>query len=111
MSKVRKVANKLTLKEYKREINKIHRSWSSSTRSENYDKANEIRQAVSKIRGLQTYRPPLLFDGPYRLNITVYGKTRADEDNIRKAINDALQGTATRNDRDSRGGSITLCGC
>ena len=100
--------NKVSRDEYKKML-KNNCSRKASSSSANYEKANEIRQAISKIRSLQTYRPSILFDCPYRLDITVHGKTRADEDNIRKAINDALQGTATRNDRDSVGGSITLC--
>lgn len=104
-----KPKNYISREQYTSEINKIHGSRATSASSKNYEKANEIRQAISKIRSLQTYRPSILFDGPYRLDIAVHGKTRADEDNIRKAINDAVQGTATRNDRDSIGGSIQLC--
>lgn len=103
------VSNKISRGEYKNEINKIYGARKTSASGKNYTKANAIQQTVSEIRSLQTYSAPILFDGPYRLNVTVIGKTRADEDNIRKAINDALQGYATRNDRDSKGGEITLC--
>ena len=101
---------RMTSKEFLNQINKVQNTGKTSASSENYKKAKVLRQAISTIRSLQTYCPPIIFDGPYRLDVTVYARTTADEDNIRKAINDALQGTATKNDRDSRGGSIELCG-
>ena len=100
--------NKISREEYEK-INKVSGSGKAGSGREDYEKAKVLQSAISKVRGLQTYRPPVLFDGPYRINVRVHGRTRADEDNIRKAINDAIQGVATRNDRDSIGGSIELC--
>lgn len=44
---------------------------------------------------------PWVHDGEYRLDVVVYvsGAARADLDNVLKAIADALQGVAYRNDR------------
>ena len=98
----------MSVEQYKKRY--IHRSRPSGSSSKNYSEAKALQQAVSKIRGLQTYCPPLILDGPYRLDVAVYARTRADEDNIRKAVNDAIQGCVVRNDRDSQGGSIELRG-
>ena len=101
--------NRMTKEEYKDELAKLHRSGETGASRKNYEKTNALKQTVLALRGIQRHCAPIVFDSLYRLNIEVHGKTRADEDNIRKAINDALQGVATRNDRYSRGGAITLC--
>lgn len=99
---------RMSVEEYKKRYIQSPRSSGSSCK--NYAEAKALQQAVSTIRSLQTYNPPLILDGPYRLDVAVYSRTRADEDNIRKAVNDAIQGCIVRNDRDSQGGSIELCG-
>ena len=73
-----------------------------------YEKTKILFEAVRKVRSIQTYNPPIVFNGAYRLDIVVHGGTRADEDNIRKAFNDALQRCAFGNDRNSKGGSIEI---
>ena len=103
-------SNKMSQEEYKREINRIHRSGKAGSGSSDNTKAKAIFDTIRTVRSLQTDRPDIVFAGSYELDVFVFGKTRADEDNIRKAINDALQGVATRNDRDSRGGRTELCG-
>lgn len=104
------IQNKMSEEEYKREINRIHRSGKSGSGSKDNSKAKAIFDTIRTVRSLQTYRPDIVFAGNYELDVLVFGKTRADEDNIRKAINDSLQGVATRNDRDSQGGRTKLCG-
>lgn len=99
---------RMSVDEYKKRYVQSPRSSGSS--SKDHAEAKALQQAVSTIRSLQAYHPPLILDGPYRLDVTVYARTRADEDNIRKAVNDAIQGCVVRNDRDSQGGSIELCG-
>lgn len=98
----------MSVEQYKKRYVQSPRA--TGTRSKNNAEAKALQQAVSTIRGLQTYHPPLILDGPYRLDVAVHARTRADEDNIRKAVNDAIQGCIVRNDRDSQGGSIELCG-
>lgn len=100
--------DRMSVEEYRKRYVQSPRPSGSS--SKNYSEAKALQQAISTIRGLQTYCPPIILDGPYRLDVAVYARTRADEDNIRKAVNDAIQGCIVRNDRDSQGGSIELCG-
>jgi hypothetical protein len=88
--------------------NNLQNTWKTSASCSNYEETKALQQAVSTIRSLQSHCPDIIFSGLYRLDVAVYGRTTADEDNIRKSINDALQGYATRNDRDSKGGSIEL---
>ena len=96
----------LSVEEYKRTI--VRGTRQARTGCPNHAKTKALQLAIHQVQRLQTHCADIVFDGPYRLDVEVFGKTRADEDNIRKAINDALQGCATRNDRDSIGGSIIL---
>lgn len=101
--------NRMSLDEFRKDHgNHFYRSGKTSASRPDYSAAKTIFETVRQIRGLQRDRPPIVFDGAYELDVEVYGPTRADEDNIRKAINDALQGCATRNDRDSQGGITKL---
>jgi Holliday junction resolvase RusA-like endonuclease len=100
--------NKMKVEDYKNAINRVSSSGNAGTMRKNNAKAKVLLRTISAIRSVQTYNPDILFDGTYRIDIAVFGTARGDEDNIRKAFNDALQGTATRNDRDSCGGDTTL---
>ena len=98
--------NSMSVEEYRKRY--VHGTRKTRSTPQNHAEAKILRQTVEQIRSLQTYNPAILFNCPYRLDLEVFGFTPADEDNIRKGINDAIQGVVVRDDRDSIGGSITL---
>jgi len=75
----------------------------------NNPKAKVVRQKLSSVSSLFEVSSGLLFGGNFKIEVEIYGKSRADGDNILKGILDALQGVAYDNDRRCREGSFRFC--
>lgn len=99
--------NKLSKHEYYN----IQSARKPSASSKNYAEAKVLFKTISEIQSLLPNNQNKLYAGSYGLRIQLKNTSRkADTDNIAKAINDALQGTAYDNDRNCEALYIFRCG-
>ena len=92
-------SNKISQEEYKRELNRIHSGGGTGSIRKDNSKAKVHRQAISAVPGLLGTGPMGVHAGPFAIEVTIYGKIRADIDNVAKGILDALNRTAYLDDR------------
>lgn len=79
-------------------------SSSSRSRSKNDSIDAAYTSAVQTLWDLKDSDCPLLFGGAVKISLAVVGGTRADMDNLGKAVADSLQGLAYSNDS-----AVTIC--
>lgn len=87
----------------------IQRGGDPSPVCKNNTKAKVRKQAIPKVQKLQAASPGPLYEGSFRIEIEIYGRCRADIDNVGKGILDALNGVAYKDDRQCVGLSVKLC--
>ena len=93
------MSNKMSVEEYKREINRVHSPRKTRPIRKNNTKTKIRMQTVQKVSGVQGVCASSLFEGPFRIEVEIYGKCRADGSNILKGIEDALNGYAYKDDK------------
>lgn len=85
----------------------LHRSTGSSVRSNN-SKTKILRPAIQKISTIQKISSNMLFTGRFKISVEIFGKSRADGDNILKGVLDSLNKTAYQDDRQCREGRFVF---
>ena len=93
------MSNKMSIKEYKNEINRIHSPRGARAVRKNNTKTKVHKPSIQKVSRLQKLGSDALYDGPFRIEVEIYGKCRADIDNVLKGYLDALNGIAFKDDR------------
>lgn len=89
----------LSIDEYKRELNRVHSARKKGTLRKGNPKVKMGKQAVPEIQTRFPCCSDVFFSGPFKIEIEIFGKIRADIDNIGKGILDALNGIAYKDDR------------
>lgn len=93
------MSNRMSRKEYLREINRVHSPRKGSPLCKDNPKTKVRKQAVSSIQGVLGSSKTLLHEGPFRIEVEINGKCRSDIDNVLKGVLDALNGIAYNDDR------------
>ena len=93
------MSNRMSKKEYLREINRVHSARKGSSLRKDNSKTKVRKQTVSSLQGVLRSNKPLLHEGPFRIEVEINGKCRADIDNVLKGVLDALNGVAYNDDR------------
>ena len=81
------------------EPNKVFCARGTRSVCKNDSKTKILRPSVQKVRSVQRNREMGLHSGPFSIEINIFGKCRADIDNVAKGILDALNGVAYSDDR------------
>ena len=96
-----------------RKIGNIYGSRDSSSVRKNNSKTKIQRQKISKIQKIQRAHSAGIHTGPFKIEVEIFGKCRADIDNVLKGVLDALNGVAYLDDSqcvDSRA-KLHRCDC
>lgn len=85
--------------DYIRECNRIRFDRYASTIQKNHAETKICRQTISSVSTVCGTCPIGIHEGPFSIEISIFGKCRADIDNVAKGILDALNGVAYSDDR------------
>jgi len=102
-------SNKMSLEEYRREVNRVHSSRHPNSVLPNNTKGKTRKQAVQKVQGVQRMGSGVLHAGPFRICVEIHGKCRGDIDNVLKGILDSLNGVAYKDDKQCVEARVKLC--
>lgn len=103
---------RMTAKEFREKYvkkNRVHRARSPRSLRKDDEVANVCKSAIQAVHYLQSAGFGLLFGGPVRVKVEVFGATQADTDNILKGFPDALEGFAFKNDKQVKDTHIRIC--
>ncbi len=89
--------------------NKVYSARKASTLRKDNSKTKVLQQAMDAIPNLQGGSEDFLFTGNFEIKIKIHSTSKADIDNITKAILDSLQGSAYGNDRNCRKMAVEFC--
>ncbi len=101
--------NRMTAKEYRNAINRVSSTRTARSLRQDNTKTKARKPTIQKIQKLRGSDKMGLPTGSFRAEVEIYGKTRADIDNILKGVLDALNGVAYQDDKQCVEARVKLC--